>query len=139
MATKEIVATPDYKSKFEAAIAKELGLDNTYEIRRYVYTEPETKHKYTPDFSLSETLCIETKGKFTAEDRYKMYCVKESNPDVTFVLYFQNSKVPIRKGSRTTYAIWAEKNGFEWYCRRTKPITKTILKDLYKRAKQNAN
>jgi hypothetical protein len=126
---------PNFKSKFEAAVAKELDLEEAYEQVKFIYTVPETKHKYTPDFSITEKLCIETKGRLTSEDRYKMYCVRESNPTVMFVLYFQNSKVPIRKGSHTNCGMWAEKNGFVWYCKRTKPLTKAELQKLIKRSK----
>lgn len=130
---------PTYKSKFEATVAAQLGLDETYETNKLSYKVPESYHRYTPDFAINEFLVIETKGKFTAEDRYKMYLLKEQYPLVNFVLYFQNASVSIRKGSKTSYRIWAEKNGFTWYCYKKKPLTVRELNRLIKESLKNAN
>lgn len=43
-----------------------------------------------------------------------MLCVRESNPDVTIYMLFENAYKPIAKGSKTTYADWCKANGFEW-------------------------
>lgn len=75
--------------------------------------------RYLPDFVLKtkktgKKIYIEGKGKFTAVDRKKMQLVKAQYPayDIRFVFY--RAKAKIRKGSQTTHAMWAEKNGFMW-------------------------
>lgn len=123
---------PPFKSIFEETVAENLELTELYEKSKVAYRVPETNHKYTPDFYINEYLVIETKGKFTSQDRYKMACVKEQYPRINFVLYFQNANVPIRKGSMTKYWTWAEKNGFTWYCSKTKPLTPRELTKLIK-------
>ena len=40
--------------------------------------------------------------------------IKEQYPDYTFYIFFQNARVKIRKGSKTSYGDWATKAGFEW-------------------------
>ena len=49
---------------------------------------------YTPDFVLDNGIIIETKGLFTSGDRRKLY-----------------------KGSKTTYAMWCEKNNLKYATR----------------------
>lgn len=75
--------------------------------------------RYLPDFKLQKKksvgyIFIEGKGKFTSIDRKKMLLVKAQYPalDIRFVFY--RAKAKIRKGSQTTHAMWAEKNGFPW-------------------------
>jgi hypothetical protein len=48
------------------------------------------------------------------EDRKKHLLVKEQNPNLDIRFLFQNSKNKINKGSKTTYADWAIKNGFKF-------------------------
>lgn len=111
-----------YKSKFEINVAKSLKthkIDFKYEPDVVEFLQPEKKRKYTPDFKIEVvgegSIYIETKGKLTAQDRFKMQWVKEQNPDKKFVLLFMNADVKLRKGSKTTYGNWASKAGFEWY------------------------
>jgi hypothetical protein len=73
--------------------------------------------QYTPDFELyvpGDRIYIEYKGKMTNEVRRKMLAIKDCNPDIEVCLVFEKPKNKIRKGSKTTYAQWAEKNGFKW-------------------------
>lgn len=78
----------------------------------------EEDRKYYPDFILKTKkklkIYIEGKGKFTSRDRVKMMLVKAQHPhlDIRFVFYRANAK--IRKGSKTTHAMWAEQHGFPW-------------------------
>ena len=110
-----------YKSKFELNVAKAFkkgGITFVYEPEVIKFLQPEKKRKYTPDFKVETaagTFLIETKGKLTAQDRYKMIWVRDQNPDKRLVLLFMNSSVKLRKGSKTTYRMWAEKNGFQCF------------------------
>lgn len=107
--------TPPYRSLFEERVAKDLCLKGekvNYETEKLEYIKPATKHKYLVDFVLSNGIIIEVKGRLTMFDRAKMLFVRACNPkrDIRFV--FQKASNPIRKGSKTTYADWAEKMGF---------------------------
>jgi hypothetical protein len=75
---------------------------------------PATKHKYTPDFKLSNGIYIETKGRFLLDDRKKHLYIKEQYPDLDIRFVFQNPKTKLYKGSKTTYANWCDKHGFKW-------------------------
>jgi hypothetical protein len=99
---------------FEKNVAATLGDAVEYEPDRIPFTQPAKKRSYTPDFKLREGVYIECKGLLSAEDRAKMVWVRDQHPELTFYLYFQASKVKIRKGSKVTYGDWATKNGFDW-------------------------
>lgn len=111
-----------YKSQFERNVAKQFktdGIKFEYEADVVQFTQPEKKRKYTPDFRIKDkdgcTCYIETKGKFTHEDRQKMIWVRDQHPDKRFILLFMNSTVKLRKGSKTTYGDWCRKNNFEFH------------------------
>ena len=103
-----------YKSKFEEKVRKLLPDSVIYEPDRLKFTQPEIKRTYIPDWKVKDKVYIETKGKLTSEDRKKMLWVKEQYPNYTFYIFFQNARVKIRKGSKTSYGDWATKVGFEW-------------------------
>jgi hypothetical protein len=116
---KKIKPTPPFRSLFEEGVAKtltELKVKFRYEGKHdvMVYEKPATKHKYTPDFVLPNGIVVETKGRLTTSDRQKMILVVEHNPSKDIRFVFQRAKNPIRKGSKTTYGMWADKNGFLW-------------------------
>ncbi len=69
---------------------------------------------YTPDFLLPNGIIIETKGRFTVEDRRKHLNIKQQHPNLDIRFVFTNSRCKIRKGSKTTYADWCVKNGFQY-------------------------
>lgn len=105
-----------YRSRFEATVASALeraGITVEYEPKasRLRYT---TAHEYTPDFRLPNGVLIEVKGYFPAPDRAKLLAVWKANPVADIRLVFQRPSVPIYKGSKTTYAAWADKHGFPW-------------------------
>jgi hypothetical protein len=86
-----------------------------YEPDKFKYTQPAVDRTYTPDFKTGrKKLYLEAKGKLDLETRKKMLWFKECNPDVRIIFLFQNSDNKITKRSKTTYAMWAEENGFEW-------------------------
>jgi hypothetical protein len=82
--------------------------------------KPATQHIYTPDFRLPNGIFIETKGRFVLEDRKKHLLIKQQSPELDIRFVFQNAKNKLRKGSKTTYADWCTKNGFQ-YCEGTIP------------------
>lgn len=67
---------------------------------------------YTPDFLLPNGIIVETKGRFTTEDRMKHLSIKKQHPNLDIRFVFTNSNAKLRKGSKTSYADWCEKNGF---------------------------
>jgi len=68
--------------------------------------------KYTPDFLLPNGIIIETKGRFTPADRMKHLAIQKQHPNLDIRFVFSNSKSKLRKGAKTTYADWCDKNGF---------------------------
>lgn len=106
-----------YRSGLEETIdasLKEKGIDGEYEQHKIHYTKPATKHKYTPDFRLPNGIFVETKGRFTAADRKKHVLIKEQNPHIDIRFLFQNANNKLSKRSKTTYADWCDKNGFQY-------------------------
>lgn len=107
-----------FRSKFEERLAKQLEeaeVSFDYEREKFGYIVPARKATYTPDFFLPNDIIIEGKGRFkTADERQKLILVKEAHPELDLRLLFQNAKLPIYKGSKTTYADWAESHGFLW-------------------------
>ena len=103
-----------FRSKFEEAVfnrAKANQIKVKYESCKLLYVLVRT---YTPDWELPNGVLVETKGKFTAEDRAKMLSVRDCNPDLDIRIVFQNARVPLRKGARSNYGEWATKHGFMW-------------------------
>lgn len=108
--------TGKYRSKFEAETGKLLGKSARYEPNdcKIDYIVPESKHKYLPDFVLSDGTVIECKGIFDLASRKKMKLLREQYPDLRIIMVFQAPNNPIRKGSKTTYSKWCEQNDIEW-------------------------
>jgi len=92
---------------------KSSGVDGEYEQHQIKYIKPTTNHTYTPDFRLPNGIFIETKGRFVLADRQKHLLIKQQHPELDIRFVFQNSRNKIRKGSKTTYADWCVKNGFQ--------------------------
>ena len=105
---------PSYKSKFEATVAKVLPKGTEYEPITIDFVQPMKKRKYKPDFVLPNGLIIETKGKWTQEDRQKHVWLREQRPDLRICLLFMSAFNRIRKGSKTTYADFCNQHGIEW-------------------------
>ena len=106
------------RSKFEKEVAKYLKQNKVkfeYEPKDKIvnYQIPVTNHKYTPDFVI-DGIMYETKGYIrSVAERRKYVYVAEQNPDLKLVMVFQNPNLPIRRGSKTTYKMWFEKNGIQ--------------------------
>ena len=110
-----------YRSGLEDVISKDLkdrGVDFGYETVKINWKLVENK-TYTPDFILPNGIIIESKGRFVPEDRKKHLKVREQNPKLDIRFVFSNSRNKIRKGSKTTYAMWCEKNNFLYADKRT--------------------
>jgi len=121
MSARQVGKLHGFRSGFEDNVSqflKENNIEHEYETEQISYVKPETKHKYTPDFVLTKKdgskMYIETKGRFVTEDRKKLQLIKKQYPDLDIRLLFQNANAKLRKGSPTTYAMWAEKNGFKY-------------------------
>jgi hypothetical protein len=88
-----------------------------YEPDTFQYSVEETR-TYTPDFRIlarsGKTFYIEYKGVLDLETRKKMVRVRDQHPDLDIRFVFQKASNKIRKGSKTTYGMWAAKNGFPW-------------------------
>ena len=63
---------------------------------------------------MCKSIVIETKGLWKLEDRQKMLLLKEQHPDIDFRMVFYNANQKIKKGSKTTYAMWCERHNIKW-------------------------
>lgn len=103
-----------FRSKFEERVYKD-AIENNKKIEYepdylpYVFSS-----RYLIDFRLPNGIIVETKGRLTQQDRRKMLAVKEANISYDIRFVFMRSNNVIRKGSKLTYAGWAEANGFKW-------------------------
>ena len=105
-----------YRSGLEEDLAKELedkGVAYEYETLTIKYAVNEVR-KYTPDFKLPNGIIIESKGRFTSADRKKHLLVQMQHPEYDIRFVFSNSKAKLNKGSKTTYADWCLKHGFQY-------------------------
>lgn len=102
-----------YRSKLESRVAALLPVVQ-YEVIKLPYIVPASKHKYVTDFCIGENSYIEVKGRLTAADRKKYILVRDQHPEITLRFFFDKSDNKLYKGSPTTYAAWADKEGFEW-------------------------
>lgn len=120
-----------FRSGLEQDIADQLrkcGIPVVYEEEKIKYLVEETR-EYTPDFYLGNGIYIEGKGRFTTADRKKHLLIQRQYPFLDIRFVFSNSSNKIRKGSKTTYADWCQKNGFKY-------SDKTIPVDWIKEAKR---
>jgi len=105
-----------YNSKFEAAIAADLeerGIEYTYESQTLVWIQPAQTRKYTPDFFLPNGIIVESKGKWSVEDRKKMLLVIEQNPELDIRMLFQYDN-KLSKRAKQRYSDWCERKGIKY-------------------------
>lgn len=124
-----------YRSGLEVRIAADLkksGIDAEYEPFKITYTEPETTHKYTPDYVLPNGIVIESKGMFKSSDRKKHKLIKAQHPRLDIRFVFSNAHAKIGKKSKTTYAMWCEANGIPWADKDVPEEWKREPKGLYR-------
>jgi hypothetical protein len=119
-----------WRSGLEESVGAQLdsaGVPFDYEKYVINYTPPAKERSYTPDFVLGNGIIVETKGRFTTEDRQKMKVVRTQHPDLDIRFVFSNPLTRISKASKTTYAKWCEDNGFPYVA--TKRIPPEWLKE----------
>jgi len=112
-----------YRSGLEEKVAdllSSLKVKFKYESEKLAYI---LECNYLPDFLLPNGVYLEVKGRLTSEDRRKMIAVKKSNPTLDIRFVFQAPYNKIYKGSKTTYAKWAEKHSFPWCASHSIPTT----------------
>ena len=106
-----------YRSGFEHKVADQLNeqkIKFEYETTVIDYIKPQTEHTYTIDFTLPNGILVETKGRWVAEDRKKHLLIKKQHPELDIRIVFMSGRTKIRKGSKTTYGDWCDKNGIVW-------------------------
>ena len=112
-----------YRSGLEKVVAEFLKERQTK--LRYEELKIEWKdlryRTYTPDFVLDNGIIVETKGIFDNEDRRKHVEVRDQHPELDIRFVFSNAKAKLYKGSKTTYAMWCETQGFQ-YAHRVIPL-----------------
>ena len=103
-----------YRSGLEVKLSEfltALKVDYIYEGIKIEW-EDLAYRTYTPDFVLSNGIIIETKGLFTPADRSKHVCIQKQHPSLDIRFVFTSSRRKIQKGSKTSYAMWCDKNKF---------------------------
>ena len=106
-----------YRSGFEHKVSEQLTEGKVkfgYEETVIEYTVPARQSKYTVDFTLPNGILVETKGRWTSEDRKKHLLIKKQHPELDIRFIFQSAKTKIRKGSKTTYSDYCDKHGIVW-------------------------
>ena len=106
-----------YRSGFEHKVSDQLKENKVkfeYETTVIDYIKPQTNHTYTIDFTLPNGILVETKGRWVLEDRKKHLLIKKQHPELDIRMVFQSSKTKIRKGSKTTYAMFCDKHDIPW-------------------------
>jgi hypothetical protein len=72
-------------------------------------------------------IILEAKGRFGdkfgngAKERQKLILLQEQHPELDIRIVFQRASTAIYKGSKTTYAKWADDHGFKWSDKGTVP------------------
>lgn len=90
------------------------GQPVVFEQYKLKYIVPEREATYTPDFLLKNGVLIESKGIFDVEDRKKHLLIREQHPELDIRFVFSSSRAKLYKGSKTTYAEWCDKYGFQF-------------------------
>lgn len=106
-----------YRSGLEDSVAQQLdslGLEVHYEPCRFKWEPIQKVRRYTPDFILPNGIVIETKGRFISADRQKHRALQQLYPSMDLRFVFSNPRSRLSKTSRTTYADWCDKYGFQW-------------------------
>jgi len=112
---RAIAISKGYRSGLEddnSELLKKHGVGFTFEKTKIRWVDPAKNRTYTPDFVLENGIIVETKGWFETKDRHKHIQVKKQYPDLDIRFVFSNSKNKINKGSKTTYGMWCDKEGF---------------------------
>lgn len=123
---RQVALKYGFRSGLEKDTAADLtstGVEFTYEEEKIGYEKPARQSKYTPDFIVAtrpdgtpreQPLIIEAKGRFLTEDRQKHLLIQRQHPHLDIRFLFNNPNAKITKKSKTTYAKWCEKHGFQY-------------------------
>lgn len=139
-----------HKSGLEDGIANQIKNKygkkhgDAYEEYKISYDIPASHHTYTPDFVLDNGIIIEAKGWFKggAAERKKYILLKQQYPNLDIRFVFSNPHSKINR-LKTTYAEWAEKNGFpysrrfipdSWFMEDKKDMTGLVRKEVKKKS-----
>lgn len=107
-----------YRSGLEDKVSRQIadaGLVVNYETDKITYVWPERTSTYTPDFKLPKKggfFYVETKGRWTVEDRQKHLLLRQQHPDLDIRFVFSNQNAKLYKGSPNRYCDWCTKHGF---------------------------
>jgi len=83
-----------------------------YEVTVIPYIVPESKHKYTVDWTLLNGVLIETKGYLSDhQERSKYVFLKQQYPDIDLRFVFDNVN-KLCGGTKYSHGTWATKHGF---------------------------
>lgn len=100
---------------FEQDLLSKYSGNVEYEADTFNFHVKEVR-KYTPDWTIhlpdGRQMYIEYKGVLDVATRKKMLLIKEQYPDIDIRFVFQRGANFIRKGSKTTYMMWAKQHGF---------------------------
>ena len=105
-----------YRSGLEkdtAASLRKRKCKFTYEKHK-IHWEDFRVRKYTPDFVLDNGIIVETKGRFVAADSAKHIKIKKQFPQLDIRFVFSNPNARLNKTSKTTYAQWCKRHGFQY-------------------------
>lgn len=91
-----------------------LGVHYEYEKFTFHYVVPTETHRITPDLVMPNGQIWEIKGEFTSADRKKVSLFREQHPQIEYRMIFGNAKATIGAKSKTTYALWCDRNGIKW-------------------------
>lgn len=115
---RQLKAKTGKRSGLEVQIASQLDaakVEYAYEPDWIRFERPSRPAKYLPDFEIKKTkIIIEGKGRFVTADRQKHLLIKAQHPHLDIRFVFSDPNTRISKQSKTTYAMWCEKNGFAY-------------------------
>ncbi len=127
MSKAEAAMKHGYRSGIEEQLSEFLrsrGIKFQYEVAKFKYNIPETKHTYTSDFSIDNkglngsVLILESKGTYRGRwpvaDRAKHLHLRRDNPGLDIRFVFHKPQAKIAPGAKMSVAEWATKNGFTW-------------------------
>lgn len=113
-----------FRSGLELTVAQQIKAavgSVRFEEMRIEYEVPTRTARYTPDFELPNGIIVETKGRFVTADRQKHLLIKAQHPGLDIRFVFSNPRTRISKTSKTTYADWCEKHGFQYAAKLVPP------------------
>tara|TARA_R100001129_G_scaffold30231_1_gene19976 strand:+ start:844 stop:1329 length:486 start_codon:yes stop_codon:yes gene_type:complete len=111
-----------YRSGLEHLVSKQIRHARNkirYEAMKIQWVDFSVR-SYTPDFILDNGIILEVKGFWDTADRRKHVEIKRQHENLDIRFVFENSRKKIRKGSKTSYGDWCEKNNI-LFCDRVVP------------------